>query len=61
MSYHDQSVLLTARQVARIFGRHIRTLSNWEEAQILVPAARIRGRRYYAVADVERLLGLKLR
>jgi DNA-binding transcriptional MerR regulator len=50
--------LLSARQIARIFGIDVRTLWNWEQADILIPATRIRGRRYYAVADVERLLGL---
>jgi DNA-binding transcriptional MerR regulator len=55
----DQPQLLSAAQVAKIFGKNIRTLHDWAEAEVLVPATHIRGRRYYAVADVERLLGLK--
>lgn len=48
--------LLSAAQVARIFGIDIRSLWNWERDEILRPTTRIRGRRYYARADVERLL-----
>ena len=55
-----EPVLLSARQVARIFGRDIKTLWNWEQAEILVPTTRIRGRRYYTRADVERLLEARL-
>lgn len=53
-----EPALLPARHVATIFGCDIKTLWNWENAGVLAPATRIRGRRYYAVADVERLLGL---
>lgn len=53
-----EPALLSAREVARIFGRDIRSLWNWEQDEILIPK-RIRGRRYYARADVERLLGLE--
>ena len=55
-----EPALLSARQVARIFGIDIRSLWNWETAGVLIPATRIRGRRHYAVADVERLLGARL-
>ena len=48
--------LLPAPEVARIFGISLRSLWNWERDGVLVPATRIRGRRYYARADVERLL-----
>lgn len=54
-----EQVLLSAAEVARIFGIDIRTLWDWEQAKVLQPATRIRGRRYYARADVERLLGVR--
>lgn len=47
--------LLPARQVATMFHVDIRTLWTWAQAGVLVPATRIRGRRYYARDDVERL------
>lgn len=53
----EQPVLMPVREVARIFGIDIRALWNWERDGVLVPALRIRRRRYYARADVERLLG----
>ncbi|CAH0150369.1 MerR family transcriptional regulator [Roseomonas sp. CECT 9278] len=51
-----ESALIPAARVAMIFGINLRTLHNWAEAGVLVPAVRIRGRRYYARADVEHLL-----
>ena len=48
--------LLKAREVVETFGIDIRSLWNWQKAGVLVPATRIRRRRYYARADVERLL-----
>jgi DNA-binding transcriptional MerR regulator len=53
----DEPLFLPAAEVARIFGIDIRTLWNWEHAGVLVPAARIRGRRYFARTEVERLMG----
>ena len=44
--------LLPAAETARLFGRSLRTLSNWEAAKVLVPI-RIRGRRYYRISDIE--------
>lgn len=49
--------LLSARQVADLFGLTLRTLSNWERAGTLVPLRR-RSRRYYRRSDVEALLGI---
>ncbi len=48
--------LMTAREVADLFGRQLRTLTNWEVEGYLVPI-RIRKRRYYRRSDVEALLG----
>jgi DNA-binding transcriptional MerR regulator len=49
--------LLSAREVADLFGRKLRTLSNWENEGHLIPV-RIRKRRYYRRSDVEALLGI---
>jgi len=54
-----EPLLLAAPEVARIFGVSLRTLWNWEQDGVLRPATRIRGRRYFARADVERLLGAR--
>ena len=50
--------LMTAREVADLFGRELRTLSNWEREGLLIPI-RIRARRYYRRSDVEALLGIR--
>lgn len=50
--------LLSARDVADLFGRHPRTLTNWEHDGILIPI-RLRTRRYYRRSDVEALLGIE--
>jgi DNA-binding transcriptional MerR regulator len=55
MGAEQLSRLLPAAEVARIFGRTLRTLSNWEKAGLLVPV-RIRGQRLYRISDVERVL-----
>ncbi len=47
--------LLPAAEVARLFGRTLRTLSNWERAGLLVPI-RIRRQRYFRLREVEALL-----
>lgn len=47
--------LLTAREVADLFGVTLKTLHNWEARQALVPV-RVRGRRYFTPAAVEALL-----
>jgi len=47
--------LLPAAEVARLFGRTLRTLSNWERAGLLVPI-RIRRQRYFRLSEVEALL-----
>jgi phage terminase Nu1 subunit (DNA packaging protein) len=47
--------LLPAADVARLFGRTLRTLSNWERAGLLIPI-RIRRQRYFRLRDVEALL-----
>ncbi|MBR0660470.1 helix-turn-helix domain-containing protein [Neoroseomonas oryzicola] len=56
MTDDKEPLLLTAPEVAQIFGIGVRTLWNWERDGILRPATRICGRRYYARADVERLI-----
>jgi len=48
--------MLSASEVAAMFGVTPRTLSNWERAVILVPT-RIQGRRYYPETAVMALLG----
>ncbi len=48
--------MLPAREVADLFGVTLRTLWNWDRLGILVPH-RIRGRRYYALADIDALAG----
>ncbi|NMJ42465.1 MerR family transcriptional regulator [Roseomonas sp. JC162] len=48
--------LLKAREVAATFGIDPRTLWNWERDEILVPATRVRGHRYYRREDVARLI-----
>jgi DNA-binding transcriptional MerR regulator len=50
--------LMTAREVADLFGRKLRTLSNWEREGHLIPI-RIRGRRYFRRSDVEAVLGIR--
>ena len=55
MSAPDLSGLLPATEVARLFGRTLRTLSNWEQAGVLVPV-RVRRQRYYRVAELQALL-----
>ena len=45
---------LGAREVARIFGKTLRTLSNWERRGWLTPS-RIGGLRYYHERDVRTL------
>lgn len=57
MTDPDEPTFLPAAEVARIFGIGLRTLWNWERDGVLRPATRVRGRRYYARADVKRLLG----
>ena len=47
--------LLPAAEVARLFGRTLRTLSNWERAGLLVPI-RICRQRYFRLREVEALL-----
>ncbi len=48
--------LLTARAArADLFGVTLKTLHHWEARQVLVPV-RVRGRRYFSVADVEALM-----
>jgi phage terminase Nu1 subunit (DNA packaging protein) len=47
--------LLPAAEVARLFGRTLRTLSNWERAGLLAPV-RIRRQRYFRLREVEALL-----
>ena len=47
--------LLPAADVARLFGRTLRTLSNWERAGLLIPI-RIRRQRYFRLRDLEALL-----
>lgn len=47
--------LLSATEVALLFGRTVRTLHAWERAGVLVPT-RVCGRRYYAWPAIERLL-----
>lgn len=61
MTVDHEAPLFSAAQVAKIFGIDIRTLWNWEEDEVLVPATRIRRRRYYALADIERLIDRKPR
>jgi hypothetical protein len=51
------SELLPAVQVADLFGVKVRTLWNWERSKLLVPAVRLRGRRYYRAADIIALTG----
>ena len=46
--------LLPAAEVARLFGVTVRTLRNWRRAGLLRPV-RIRGRVYFAIAELERL------
>lgn len=55
MTWLEQDELIPATDVARLFHRTLRTLSNWEKAGILVPE-RIRGQRYYRLSVVEALL-----
>jgi len=50
-----EPALLSAAEVAAMFGRTPRTLFNWERAGVLMPL-RIRRRRYYSVAQIEALL-----
>ena len=47
--------VLTAGEVAETFSVTLRTLANWETAGILIPQ-RIRGRRYFSIAEVETLI-----
>jgi len=47
--------LLQARQVATLFGRTLRTLSNWEATGRLKPI-RVHGRRYFRRRDIEALI-----
>ena len=47
--------VLTAGEVAETFSITLRTLGNWETAGILIPQ-RIRGRRYFSIAEVETLI-----
>jgi len=49
---------LPAAQVAAAFGIDRRTLTNWEAAGVLIPI-RIRTRKYYLVAHVTALLGVR--
>ena len=46
--------LLTARSVAAMFGRTLRTLSNWESRGLLIPL-RHAGLRYYRESEVREL------
>ena len=46
--------LLGAREVAGIFGKTLRTLTNWERRGWLIPS-RVGGLRYYHEADVREL------
>ena len=55
MSSLAPSDLLPAADVARLFGRTLRTLSNWERAGLLIPI-RIRRQCYFRLRDVEALL-----
>ncbi len=50
-----QERMLAAAEVAAIMGRTLRTLANWERAEVLKPI-RIRGRRMYRLSDVETLM-----
>lgn len=47
--------MLPARRVADLFDISLRTLLNWEAADVLRPV-RVQGRRYYRRDDVLRLL-----
>lgn len=51
----DPGQLLTAREVADLFRKTLRTLSNWEAAGLLT-VIRLRGRRYFRRSEIERLL-----
>jgi hypothetical protein len=51
----DLDVWLPARVVADLFGRCLRTLSNWDERGITKPTL-FNGRRYYRRQDIEALL-----
>jgi hypothetical protein len=55
MTMPSPTDLMPAAAVARLFGRTLRTLSNWERSGLLVPI-RIRRQRYYRLSDVEALL-----
>jgi DNA-binding transcriptional MerR regulator len=55
MSEPDLTGLVPAAATARLFGCVLRTLSNWEKAEVLIPV-RIRGRRYYRLDDIQKLL-----
>ena len=46
--------LLDARRVAEMFGRTLRTLSNWERSGLLIPV-RHAGLRYYHASEVRAL------
>ena len=46
--------MLPAKRAAELFGITLRSLSNWEHAGVLVPL-RIRGRRYYLIAEIQNL------
>lgn len=54
----DPGQLLTAREVADLFRRTLKTISNWERAGLLT-AIRLRGRRYFRRSDIEQLLDRK--
>jgi len=53
----DLPSILSAPETAALFGRDIRTLSNWEKAGLLIPV-RINRRRFFRVSDIKKLLGV---
>jgi len=49
--------VFSASETAALFGRDVRTLSNWEKAGLLIPV-RINRRRFFRVSDIKKLLGV---
>lgn len=48
---------IPARRFAALFGRGLRTVTNWDEARITHPEIR-RSRRYYGADDIKAVLNL---
>lgn len=56
----NKSLYLSIGEVARLFNLRTSALRYYEEIQLMPPAARYSGRRYYGLAEMKRLVLIQL-